>query len=137
MTGSTSKRTREGQLILNEFADRFKVWLQRSGENPVSYAAKIGVDLSEISKIMAGKRNLSLIVASKMISGFEISLQEFFVDRNVSELEKRFGPEVKLFIEAITVADAEAMMEIRKTLHRAIKETKERRKISHPRPHAL
>lgn len=120
-------RTGDGQKVLADFAKRFEVWLLRKKHNPVSYAEETGIDLSEISKVMKGKRNPSLIVASKMIAGFGITLSEFYSDRELSELERRFSDEVRLFKDALAVADKEAMSDIRKALARAIRETTDRR----------
>lgn len=110
-----------------EFGRHFATWMmKRFGGKQASIASALDVDVSEVSRIVAGRRNPSICVVAAWLRKMGITLEEFWSDREGTEFQERFRDDILLFHDVLRSADREAMIDIRKALHRALRETSDR-----------
>lgn len=65
-------------MITEWVAERIKKLRKKTGLSQEKFAMKIGMDRSYFASVETGKRNISLKNLEKIISGLDISFEDFF-----------------------------------------------------------
>ncbi len=110
-----------------EFGTILNSWLGRKQWKAYSFASEIEMDVSQLSKIINGKANLSLSTILRILRGLGLpSLREFYAGKEFSALEHRFKDEFDAIRQLLLDSDEEGLNDLRKALRRIPLEVRER-----------
>lgn len=65
-------------MILNFIAHRIRQLRQQQNVSQENFAYNIGMDRSYFASVESGKRNISIINLQKIVTGLDVTLEEFF-----------------------------------------------------------
>lgn len=109
-----------------EFGKRLQAWLARKRLSQKAFAIDAGLDESRVSKICSGQANITINTMMRVASALSISLPEFFAGKEFTILERKFPDDFDAFRNIFLVGDEDALRYVRKSIHYAIKEARER-----------
>ncbi len=92
------------------------------------------MDLSRLNRICIGKANMTLIKASHLLGKMDLTLEEFYADREFTEFEKAFQDDLQDFRALLAIADGESLRDIRKAITNARRDTLERKEAARSGP---
>jgi transcriptional regulator with XRE-family HTH domain len=115
-----------------EFGRKLQVWLVRKRISQKAFAIDVGMDESRVSKICRGQSNITISTMMRVARALHVSISEFYSGREVTVLERKFPEDFEAFRNVFVMGDEDALKYVRKSIHYATKEARERATPARP-----